>query len=282
MMSLLAQIAAWLSAAANVLGKLLLAPVVENLPGWASNTIVSAVVGVVLLLIFKYTSNQKAIEGVRNKIKANILALRLFKDSLSVTFQSVGRLFQAAGMLLLHALRPMLIMVVPVSLIVAQLGLWYQARPLEPGESAVMIMKLRGDQGSEWPKVALEPTAAVEVKTGPVRVLSKREIYWVVEAHEIGERGLVFQVGQDSVRKQIAVGGGFVPVSVTKPGWGCLSILRHPRERAFGLDASVESITIEYPDRLSWNSGTDYWLVYFFVASMAFAFILKPVLRVRI
>ena len=281
-MSLLAQIAAWLSAAANVLGKLLLAPVVENLPGWASNTIVSAVVGVVLLLIFKYTSNQKAIEGVRNKIKANILALRLFKDSLSVTFQSVGRLFQAAGMLLLHALRPMLIMVVPVSLIVAQLGLWYQARPLEPGESAVMIMKLRGDQGSEWPKVALEPTAAVEVKTGPVRVLSKREIYWVVEAHEIGERGLVFQVGQDSVRKQIAVGGGFVPVSVTKPGWGCLSILRHPRERAFGLDASVESITIEYPDRLSWNSGTDYWLVYFFVASMAFAFILKPVLRVRI
>ena len=181
-----------------------------------------------------------------------------------------------------HALRPLLIMAGPLCLMVFQLGLWYQARPLEPGESAVMIMKLSGDQGADWPKVDLHPSLAVEVKTGPVRVLSKREIYWQIKAREIGNHSLVFQVGQEIIHKQIAVGGGFMPVSVTRPGWDWLSILYHPREEPFRPGASVESITIEYPDRPSWHSGTNYWLIYFFAASMVFAFIFKPVLKVKI
>ncbi len=80
MTDVLAQVAAWLNAAANVLGRFLLAPV-GVVPGWLSATVVAAVTGVLLLAVFKYTSNQRAIKRVRNDINAHLLALKLFKDS---------------------------------------------------------------------------------------------------------------------------------------------------------------------------------------------------------
>ena len=69
-MNLLAQIVVWINILTNALAGVLLAPV-AILPGWLSNTIISAVVGVLLLIIFKYTSNQNAIGKVRDSIKAN-------------------------------------------------------------------------------------------------------------------------------------------------------------------------------------------------------------------
>jgi len=36
----------------------------------------------------------------------------------------------------------MLVMIVPISLLLAQMGLWYQSRPLSPGEETVVTVKL--------------------------------------------------------------------------------------------------------------------------------------------
>ncbi|HEV3116830.1 MAG TPA: hypothetical protein VGY58_07250, partial [Gemmataceae bacterium] len=70
MMDVLARAVAWLNAAANVLGRSLLSPI-GMLPGWLSATLVSAITGVLLLIVFKYTSNQRAIKRVRDGIKAD-------------------------------------------------------------------------------------------------------------------------------------------------------------------------------------------------------------------
>ena len=200
MMDVLAQIAAWLSAAANALGRFLLAPI-GVLPGWLSATVVAAVTGVLLLAVFKYTSNQRAIKRVRNDINANLLALKLFKDSTRVSLRAQGRILRGAFWLFVLAIVPMLVMAVPVTLLLGQLALWYQARPLRVGEETVITLKLNGDAGSAWPAVSLEPTDAVEVTVGPVRVQSKREVCWNVKARERGSHRLVFQVGDQTSRQ---------------------------------------------------------------------------------
>ena len=115
------------------------------LPGWLSNTIVAAVLGVVMLVVFKYTSQQQAIRRVRDDIKAHLLALKLFPDSLAVTFRCQGRILRGAVALLLLAIVPMLVMIVPMSLLLGQMSLWYQSRPLRAGEEAVVTMRLAGD-----------------------------------------------------------------------------------------------------------------------------------------
>ena len=281
MTSFLAQIITWINVPINALAKFLFAPI-ATLPGWLSNTLISAVTGLVLIIIFKYTSNQRAIGQVRDSIKANMLAIKLFKDSMSVTLKAQGQVFKGALLLLFYAVVPMLVMIVPVSLLLSQLGLWYQYRPLLPGEQTIVTMQLNRDIETPWPNVDIEPTGAAEVVIGPVRVFSKRQIYWEIKAGGNGCHHVVFKVGRQQVEKELSIGDGFMRLSVQRPGWHWAEILLHPSERPFIPDSVVQSISINYPQRPSKTSGTDWWLIYFFVASMAFALILKPFLKVRI
>ena len=84
------------------------------------------------------------------------------------------------------------------------------------------------------------------------------------------------------VEKELAVGDGFMRVSAERPGWCWSDILLHPGEPPFGPDSPVRSIEIDYPDRASWTSGTDWWLVYWFAASMFAALCFRPLLNVNL
>jgi uncharacterized membrane protein (DUF106 family) len=253
--------------------------IIAVLPGWLSNTIISAVTGVLLLFIYKYTSNQKAIGKVRDNIKANMLALKLFKDELAVTLQSQGKVFQGALLLLLHSVRPMLVMILPVSLLLAQMGLWYQFRPLRPGEEALVTMKVAPAASNE---ARILPDPDIDVTIGPVHVPSKNEVYWQIKPNSEGRHQLVFQLENKTFDKQVVVGEGFMRISAARPGPHWSGIILHPAEKPFNSESPVRSISVEYPRRASWTSGADWWIVYFFVASMFFALLFKPILKVRI
>ncbi len=121
----------------------------------------------------------------------------------------------------------------------------------------MITLELGGDAGSPWPAVSLEPTDAVEVAAGPVRVRSRREVCWNVKAREPGRHRLAFQVGDRTVAKELAIGDGFMRVSAERPGWDVSSILMNPWEEPFRPGEPVRSIAIVYPERSSWTSGTD-------------------------
>jgi hypothetical protein len=280
-MNVLTQLAVWLNAAADVPGRWLLAPI-GRLPGWLSATAVAAVTGVLLLVLFKYTSNQRAIKRVRDDINANLLALKLFKDSALVAFQAQGRLLVGAGRLFILALVPMAVMAVPVTLLLGQLSLWYQQRPLRVGEEAVVTLKLNGDADAPFPAVSLEPADAIELMVGPVRVLSKREVCWNIRARQSGYHHLTFQVGGQAVDKELAIGEGLMRVSAERPGWRWQEVLMHPAEEPFPPHSPVRSIEIDYPRRSSWTSGTDWWVAYWFAASMGAALCFRRVLNVNV
>jgi len=276
-----AQIINWVNVLTNAFGRFFLAPIAV-LPGWLSNTIISVVIGAFLLVIFKYTSNQDAIGKIRDDIKAHMLALKLFKDSISVTLHAEVRVFRGALLLLFHAIVPMLVMILPVSLLLAQMSLWYQSRPLLPGEVAVITVKLNSNVEGNWPTVNIEPTPIAEVTIGPVRIFSKREICWEIKALENGKHHITLDINQRQIEKELAIGDDFMRVSSTRPDWNWANILMHPAEEPFAPDSIVQSVTIDYPKRLSKTSGADWWLIYFFIASMVSALILKPFMKVRI
>lgn len=277
----LAYAALWLSAVANALGRWLLAPV-GILPGWLSATAISAVTGVLLLVAFKYTSNQRAIKRVRDDINAHLLALKLFKESAWVSLKAQGRILRGAGQLFVLAIVPLLVMALPVVLLLAQLALWYQARPFEPGEESMIVLGLNNASRSSWPAVSLRPTDCVEVTAGPVRVQSKREVCWNVRPAKIGSHHLEFEVGGQVYSKDIAVGKGFMRVSRLRPGWNWSSILLNPWEPPFRRDDLVRSIEIDYPERSSWTCGTDSWVIYWFVISMVAALCFRRALNVAV
>jgi len=97
-----------------------------------------------------------------------------------------------------------------------------------------------------------------------------------------GYHRLLFRVNGEPVEKQLAVGDGFMRTSSERPGWRWLDILLQPAEPPFRPDTAVRSITIAYPDRPSWTSGTDWWLYYCLAASMFFALCFRPLLKVNL
>lgn len=275
------QIIIWLNELANGVASVFLAPL-ALLPGWVSATLVAAATGVVMLLAFKATSNQEAVKHVRNNIKANLLALSLFKDNVVVSLRCQGRIVVAAGHLLALSLVPMLAMCVPMVLLLGQLAVWYQARPLHRGEEAVITVHLSATSDEAIPEVRLVPCSAIEPTAGPVRVAKEHMICWNVRAVEAGYHQLQFESDGQTYEKELAIGNGFMRVSLQRPRSHWSDVVLHPRETPFPAESPVQAVEVAYPKRVSWAAGSNSWVVYWFVASMGFAFALRPVLKVNL
>ncbi len=275
------QLVVWLNTVANWCAAIALAPIAV-MPGWLSATLVAVVTGLVMLVFYKYTSNQSAIRRVRNGIKANLLALSLFKENVFVGLRSQGRLLLGAGGLLLLSIPPMLVMLVPMCLLLGQLALWYQARPLRVGEEAVVTVQLADSADEKIDDAHLIEAPGITTTVGPVRVPAKHMVCWNVQATGAGCHRLSFEIGEQTFDKELAVGDGFMPVSLERPAWSWSAALLHPREQPFPADSPVQSIEVVYPERPSWISGTNWWLVYWFVVSLVAAFVARPLLKVDI
>lgn len=281
MILIFTQLVVWLNQGANVCASILLAPLAV-LPGWLSTTLVAAVTGVLMLGTFKLTSNQRAVKRVRNEIKANLLALSLFRDSVLVGLRLQGRVLRGAGRLFTLALVPMLVMMVPTCLLLGQLAAWYQARPLRVGEESVVTLYLAGGPGEALPEVQLAPCAAFAVTVGPVRVAQPRMVCWSLRAGQAGYHRLAFEVRGQTFTKDLAIGDGFMRLSPFRPAWRWLDVARYPCETPFGVDSVVQGIELAYPERRSWTAGSSSWLPYWLVASMAFAWLMRPWLKVHL
>ena len=280
MMNMIAQIIAWLNGWMNALSGALRGPM-SAVPPWLSLTIISSVLGVVLLIPVKYTSPQAAIGRVRDRIKAQLLAMKLFKDNIPVVLKSQVQVIIAALMLPVYMLPPVLVMLLPFSLVLGQMGVWYQASPLGVNEQAIVVMQLAGEASSPVPSVSLAPTDAVEVLTGPVRVPSKQQVYWKIKATQSGVHQLQFDVGNAQVSKELSVGSGFMPVSMKRPGMHIGDLILYPAEKPFEKDSLVQSITIGYPDRDGPVTGSGNWVISLFIISMFGALAVKPLVGVK-
>jgi hypothetical protein len=274
-------VVAWFNHLANKFGAVCLSPIAW-LPGWLSATVIGVVTGVLMLIAFKYTSHQSAIKKTRDQIKANLIALSLFKDDVRVGLRAQGRILGNAGKLLLLSLVPMLVMTIPMVLILGQLALWYQARPLRVGEETIMTVQLESVDKTAVKKVKLNSTDGIELAIGPVRVPTKRMVCWTIKPMQQGLHELSVQFDDQTFTKQLAVGDGFMPVSLKRPARRWTEMFLHPREPAFSPDSPVQSIEIGFPDRDSWTAGTDVWLLYWFAVSMVAAFAVKPLVGVNI
>jgi hypothetical protein len=273
-------VVALLNRCANACGEYVFAPI-DTLPGWLSATLIAAVTGVFMLLVFKYTSNQQAIGRVRNGIKANLLALSLFKDSVGVSLRCQARILGGAFRLLFLAIVPILVMTIPMCLLLAQLALWYQTRPLRVGEETVVTVHFSGDV-SETPEIQMASTPAATVTAGPVRAPDEQMVCWRLLGETEGIHDLTFTIGKQHTHKQLAVGDGFERVSLRRPTEQWSDALMHPAEMPFSVESQIQAIDIDYPTRGGWTCGSNWWIVYWFIASMVAAFCVRAWLNVNI
>jgi hypothetical protein len=264
----------------NALFDLLFWPVSGLPPIWAL-TLVSLLAGVLMLWIFGLVSNQEAIRTIRDRIRGNLIAVRLFGDDLGTLFLLQWRLIRDNVVFLRYALIPLVVMIVPVMLIIIQLNLRFSARPLEPGQAALVKVTVH-DRGAIDRGITLDAPDGVVVETQGVRVVERREVAWRIRPQQAGSFDLVVRSGGEQVAKELRVGEGWGATSTLRTGKSFFDKLLYPGEPPISSE-SIQSVEIAYPPLdLSLFGWSVNWLVFFFVLSLASGFAFRRVLGVEI
>lgn len=179
------------------------------LPSQVPLLVLSIVAGILAAVAFRYTSNQAGLKRVANQVRASLLAMRLFKDDLRSVFAAQGALFKASGLRLWYSLPPLVVLIVPFVLLLAQLAMWYEFRPLAPGERAVVEVSVAPAAWEQYSRLQLVPPDGVDV-AGPVHDAYQHKITWDIRPQavpaEVEPTTLRFNLGDQAVaEKQLVV-----------------------------------------------------------------------------
>ncbi len=274
-----------LHAALNALTAALMRPL-AGLPPWVALCLASLLFGVIAAIAFRYTSNQRALRGVADSVRANLLAMRLFKDDMGVSLRSQLGMLRASGLRLAYSLPPMLVMLVPFVFLAAQLAMYYEFRPIRPGETGYVELRVLPANWSDWSQAQIQPPDGIRVEA-VVRDAATNTITWRFKPERaIGASSLRWQTpGGAAIEKSLVVDertSRLAFVSPVRAGPSFWDRILFPGEPAFGSDSPVQRIEVRYPSRSTPIFGWDvHWIITMVVVSIIGAFAVKPFVKVQ-
>lgn len=262
---------------------LLILPV-RALGPWPTMIFVSLLTGFLMLGIFRWTSNQAGIRRAKDRIKAHLLETRLFKHDFSQSIRAQGRVLAANGRYLGYAIKPMLVMLVPVMLLLVQLDFRFGVRPLRTGEEALVRVRLAPGTDPLTIGFELEAPAGLTPTTPALRIADACEIIWRVRAERPGRHSLLFRWPAGLEEKSCFVDTpALAGVSTKRTAGGFLDRLAHPGEKALPRGGPIEAIEVDYPgQRMGFFGGRMHWLVAYFGLSILLGFASKGIFKVEV
>jgi len=250
---------------------------------------ISAVTGILMLFVFRYTSDQKGIKKSKNLVKAHFLAIRLYKDDISQMLSTMKNIIVSNLLYMSKSVKPMLFMLIPVGLVLIQLDSRYEHRPFKVGESTIVTVRLSSNQNQSFgnlqalSNISLQAPEGIKIETPALRIAEKSEVSWRIRMHREGSFDLRVQNGDQQYDKRLYVSNDLAALSPTKERGSFTAALFNPAELCLPSDASVDAIVMTYPKRsLSMLGISFHWLVGFFVLSLVAGFSLKGVFKVEI
>lgn len=251
---------------------------------WPETTSLAALgvlTGLAMLWVVRRFSDQAAIRHARHRLWASLYEFRLFADEPALIWRAQKQLLYWNGRYLAHMLRPALVMLLPMIVLLVQLDAVYGRRPLRAGESAIVTVQLREDVDVAALAPVLEAPPGIAIETPPVRMVTERQVCWRVGAGSEVSGRLRVRLGSASVDKRIVAGnslrytcGRRVASWLDQIWLACESPLPA---------GPVEWIDIAYPPADLRVAGINcHWLVWFFLISLATAFLLRKRFRVTL
>lgn len=252
--------------------------------------VVSLVVGVAMLLVFKVTSDQERLAGVKRRIHAGLFEIRLFNDDLRAIFRALGDILRHNVSYIGLALVPLLWMIVPLMLVIAQLQFHYGYQGLKPGDQALVKVELAPDWnkslgGNTRPGFELIAPDGLEIEAGPVWTPSLRQLTWRIAAVEWGDYELSLSSNGTDYTKSVQVSEQVARRSPSRLAPGFVNQLLYPAEEPLPAEAPIRSITVAYDGGNAGFEGWESewtWMAIFFILSIVFAFALRKPLNVTI
>jgi len=254
----------------------------RGLPPLVGLAVVSLLVGILMLLIFKVTSNQTKMKLIKDRISAGFYEIRLMNDDLRAILRAQSRILSRNLHYLRYALVPLLWIIVPIILIMGQLQAYYGYRGLAPGETALVEVELEDDwrertgtAGPGRPDIELRLPEGLALDAPGVWIPARREMAWRIAAREWGDHEIQLVVGGETYAKAVHVTedtGRRAPYRSA----GFLDQLFYPGEEGLPGSSPIARIRLRYEDAEIGVLGLGmHWLIPFLALSIVFAFALK-------
>jgi hypothetical protein len=274
----------------------LLSPLQGLAPFWTLS-MWSVIMGVVAMIIYKYTSKQDGIKDAKEKIKGHFFEVWLYIDDAAVIAKSQAMIMVNAFRYMAYAIPPLAIMIVLFFPLFANFEVRYAMRPVPVGEDT--LVKLRFEKASDYSdkEVDLKLAKGVELVGHPVKFIRKitespksakivrrdYEINYKIKPTEEGKHELKFTVGGKALTVPFFAGDTFgehiSPFTTKNIG----TALLFPPLTSIPDGMGVESVEIQYPGAdfpfLGWDT---WWIWPFLIVSMIAAFAVKGVFKVEI
>lgn len=239
-------------------------------PAWQL-IVISVVFGIIMVLAYGRVSNQAAIKRVKEQIGASLLEVVLFRRDVRISLAAQFSLLVGGVRYFLLAMVPVLILAVPFALILGHINLRLGARPLAPGEDAILSVSVK--KGTDLRTIQLSEAEGISA-VGPVRVPKTSSLYWRISPKHEGDFPLKLTAGERSSVDSSVVAG---TAALTPPAGIFLATSDWPSQILFpngtgaqALKASpFELIELSYPQREYSLAGLSMsWITAFLVVSI--------------
>jgi len=234
-----------------------------------------------MVVVFRYTSDQKAIRIAKDQLKAHLLAVRLFQDQLPVVLSSYGRILQGTGRYLRLAFRPLLFVALPLTLLIVQLDRYLGVTPLSTGRP--FLIKARAIDSEALNTIDLDLPAALQQTAPAVHIPAENEIVWRVVAKQSGSYDVSIGPPDRTFSKRVSVSDKLERLSPVRLRGHFWERMLLSAESPLPAESPIQSIEVGYPSRsiafvgFEWN-----WIWLFFVLSLVAGFLFKSILGIEI
>ena len=241
----------------------------------------SIVIGLAMVVLFGYTSDQKAIKVAKDQLKAHLLAVRLFRDQLHVVMGSYGKVLGGTGRYLKLAFMPLLYVIIPITFLIIQVDRYLGSTPV--AVNTPFLMTVEASNADALNSVALDLPPEITMTAPPVHVTAENVVVWRLQAEKAGHYEVKVSAGAQSTTKKICAGTDLARLSPVRLRGQFWDRFFSSAEPAISADTPIEAITVNYPDRNIEIAGYGInWIVLFFVLSMIAGFAFKEILGIQI
>ena len=243
--------------------------------------VLSIVIGLLMIVLFGYTSNQKAIKVAKDQLKAHLLAVRLFQDQLHVVVGSYGRILRGTGRYLKLAFMPLLYVIIPITLLIVQVDRYLGSTGIQV--SVPFLVTVRVSNPDALNDVSLELPTEITMTAPAVHVPAHREIVWRLAATKEGEYEVKAAAAGQSVTKRVHVSSELARLSPVRLRGHFWERMFSSTESAIPDNSPIESVAINYPERNIEIAGYEInWIWLFFILSVIAGFIFKELLGIQV
>lgn len=252
---------------------LLLLPFAKLPPFWGI-LFLSLDTSLFVLVVYRWISSPAKVRETKNQIKANILAIRLYRDFWRTIVGSFFKSMFYTGKYFVLNLFPLLAVLPLMFLLFVQMDVRYGMRPFRSGES--ITVKARFHSGIGAMNAEIQPNPYFRPAMNPVYIDSLREIDWKLKAGRDGKTDIAVTVNGATASKSLVVGNTLSALSNRKLSASSLTHFIYPVEKLLEAPTPIRSITIQYPARsVSFLGLHAHWLVWYLVLTMVIVLALK-------